>query len=417
MITMAVVIVALVALGSVLALAEASLSRVSRVRALALQGEGRRHAAALVKVETDPAPHLNAIYLSVMIAQNGSAVLVAVLTARVWGDTGVTVASLLFTLLYFVLVEALSKTVAILHSDSVALALAPFVLVLSRVLWLPTKLLVGLAALLLPRADRASVSHDDLRSLADVGQAEGVIHASERQMIHSILKFGDTLVREVATPRPDITALAVSATLEEALDAFMKSGYSRIPVYAGRLDETLGFVHAKDVLRVARDPGSTTLRDLLQPIRFVPESRSVAHLFREMQRERVHMAMVVDEFGSVAGLVTLEDLLEEIVGEIEDEHDQEEPAMVEVEPGQWRVHARLSVERLNELVGVEFPRTGWDTVGGLLMGMLGRPPAAGDYVEVLGHRVSAERVKGRRVHTVLVERQTTDPGAGAGKAR
>jgi len=411
MITMAVAVVALVALGSVLALAEASLSRVSRVRALALESEGRRHAAALVRIETDPTPHLNAIYLSVMIAQNGSAILVALLTAQAWGNTGVTVGSILFTLLYFVVVEALSKTVGILHSDGVALSLAPFVVVLARVLWLPTKILVGLAGRLLPKADRESVSHEDLRSLADVGHAEGVIHASEREMIHSILKFGDTIVREVATPRPDIVSLAVNATIEEALDAFLKSGYSRIPVYSGRLDETLGFVHAKDVLRVARDPGPTALRDLLQPIRFVPESRGVANLFREMQREHVHMAMVVDEFGSVAGLVTLEDLLEEIVGEIEDEHDQEEPPMVEVEPGHWRVHAGLSVERLNELVGAEFPRTGWDTVGGLLMGMLGRPPTAGDSVELLGHRVRAERVKGRRVHTVLVERMIGEPGA------
>ncbi|MGE0193461.1 MAG: hemolysin family protein [Planctomycetota bacterium] len=410
MIAMALVVVVLVALGSVLALAEASLSRVSRVRALALQVEGRRHAAALVEIETDPAPHFNAIYLAVMLAQNGSAILVALLATEAWGDAGVVVASVLFTLGYFVVVEALSKTVGILHSDAVALALAPFVLGLARLLWLPTKLLVGLAGLLLPRSDRESVSHEDIRSLADVGAEEGVLRATERAMIHSILKFGDTLVREVATPRPDITALPVGASLETAVDVFLKSGCSRIPVHAGHLDETLGFVHAKDVLRVARDPGTTTLRELLQPIRFVPESRPVAELFRDMQREHAHMAMVVDEFGSVSGLVTLEDLLEEIVGEIEDEHDREEPPVVEVGPGRWRVDAGLSVERMNDLVGATFPKAGWDTVGGLLMGTLGHPPTRGDAVELLGHRMSAERVKGRRVHTVLVERLAAEPG-------
>jgi CBS domain containing-hemolysin-like protein len=395
--------VALVALGSVLALAEASLSRVTRVRALMLQARGLRHADALVRIESDPTPHLNAVYLAVMFAQNGSAILVALAAERAHGEAGVTIASVLFTFLYFVLVEALSKSWGVLRSDRVALALAPFVLVLARVLRLPTAVLVGLARLVLPRGERHPAYEHDIRSLADVGHEAGAIEAMEREMIHSIFRFTDTIVREVMTPRPDVTALPASASVEEAAEAFVKSGYSRMPVHEGRLDDAVGLLHAKDVLRAARLPEPpSTVRPLVQPLRHVPESRPVSALLQEMRRERFHMALVVDEFGAVSGLVTLEDLLEEIVGEIEEEHDREEPPIVPEGPGRWRVAGGCAVARLNETIGARFPAERWDTVGGLLMGTLGRPPKQGDTADLLDHRLTARRVQGRRATQVEV---------------
>jgi len=418
MVVMVVAAALLVVLGSVLALAEASLSRMSRVRALILEADGRRHASALVKIENEPTRHLNAVYLSVMFAQNGSAVLVALAAERAYSSLGVTVASILFTFLYFVVVEAMSKTFGVLRAESVALALAPSVLVLSRMLHIPTSLLVGLARLVLPHHQGDPLYEHDIRSLADIGHEEGAIETMEREMIHSIFRLTDTFVREVMTPRPDIMSIATSASLEQAADAFVSSGYSRMPVHKGRLDEPVGILHAKDILRASRLPGeSLKIADLVQPLRFVAESRAVPELLKEMQRERFHMALAVDEFGGVAGLVTLEDLLEEIVGEIEDEHDSEDPPLLEVEPGRWKVHAGHSVQRLNETIGSEFPSERWDTVGGLMLGILGRPPKAGDIVELLGYRLTASRVHGRRVERVLVVRvkpKEDAPAASAG---
>jgi CBS domain containing-hemolysin-like protein len=316
----------------------------------------------------------------------------------------VTIASVAFTLFYFVTVEALSKTLGVLHSDRVALVLAPFVIIVARTLWLPTKALTEIAYLLLPRRPSESVSEEDIRSMTDVSHEEGMIETSERKMIHSIFRFGDTLVGEVLTPRPDIMAISARFSLDEALEAFVQSGFSRLPVHEGRLDDTIGAVHVKDVLRASRLPSPpATVRELIQPIRFVPETRRVAELLEDMQRDRFHLALVVDEHGAVIGLVTLEDLLEEIVGEIEDEHDEEEPPVVEIAPGRWRVAGRLPVSRLNETVGVEFPSRDWTTVAGLLMATLGRPPRPGDAVEIQGYRLSAEHVHGRRILRILVE--------------
>jgi CBS domain containing-hemolysin-like protein len=400
----------LVVLGSLLALAEASLSRVTRVRALMLQAEGRRHADQLVRIESDPTPHLNAVYLAVMFAQNGSAVLVALAAERATGELGVTIASVLFTLLYFVVVEAMSKSWGVLHSERVALALSPSVLVLARVLYLPTRLLVGLARWILPLREAKPRYEADIRSLADIGHGEGAIEELEREMIHSIFRLTDTIVREVQTPRPDIVSLPASATLDEAAQVLISSGYSRLPVVRGRLDDAVGFVHAKDVLRASHLPEPpATVGELTQPIRFVPESRPVAELLQEMRRERFHLALAVDEYGTVTGLVTLEDILEEIVGEIEDEHDLEEPALREERPGLWHVHAGFPVLRLNEALGSAFSAESWDTVGGLLLARLGRIPRSGDAAELQGYRLTAERVHGRRITGVRVER-LEDPG-------
>lgn len=415
MLLMVLAAAALVVVGSVLALAEASLSRVTRVRALMLQADGRRNAGALVTIETHPTPHLNAVYLSVMFAQNGSAILVALAAEQAYGEIGVTIASLLFTFLYFIVVEAMSKTWGVLRSEQVALALAPLVVVLARVLKWPTALLVGIARWILPRHEAPTPYEQNIRSLADIGHEEGSIEEMEREMIHSIFRLTDTVAREVMTPRPDIVALRLPVSLDAALDAFVASGYSRLPVHRGQLDGAVGVLHVKDVMRAARRTDPPAIEELLQPIRFIPESRPVPELLQDMQRRRFHLALVVDEYGSVAGLVTLEDLLEEIVGEIEDEHDTDDggPPLREEAPGRWSVAAGFGVARLNDAIGTEFPAEGWDTVGGLLMAALGRMPKAGESVELLGHRLEAEEVSGRRVYRVGVTRladAAPDPG-------
>ena len=416
MIWLIAVVVLLVILGSILAMAESALTRMSQVRAMALQEEGRRNAARLVQVESDPPRYLNAVYLSVMLAQNGSAILVAILADRYFDATlWITLVSVGFTLLYFVIVEAMSKTFAVLHSDRVALSLAPVVYWLSRVLRYPTKFLIGLANVLLPGRGLRSgpfVSEEEIRAMAEAGSEEGAIEEGEKELIHSIFEFGDAIVREVMTPQPDIVAAEVSQSLDEVLDLVIKHGYSRIPVYRESMQEIVGILYAKDVLRqIHSGKDRKGLKDLARKAYFVPESKKLAELLKEMQREKVHVAIVVDEYGAVAGLVTLEDLLEEIVGEITDEYDREEPQVEPGEDGSFLVNARLPVDELNELLDVELPQEEWDSVGGLMMGVLGRLPQQDESVEVNGLRFTAERVQGRRIAKVLVER-VEEPAAG-----
>jgi CBS domain containing-hemolysin-like protein len=402
-----IVVVALVLLGTLLAAAEASLTRISRVRALALQEEGRRRADILVRLESDPPRHLNSVYLAVMAVQNGSAILVAILAAQMFDSVGITVVSVVFTLLYFVVVEAMAKTFAVLHTDRVALTLAPVVWFLGRVLELPTRFLIGLANVLLPGKGLKQgpfVSEEEIRSMAEVGSEEGSIDEGEKELIHSIFEFGDTIVREVMVPRPDIVAIEDDKTLRDVQALVLSHGYSRIPVYHESLDEVKGVVFAKDVLKALHQgQGDMPLSEIMRPAHFVPESKRVAELLKEMQQEKFHLALVYDEHGSVTGLVTLEDLLEELVGEITDEYDREEPEVLELGNGTYRVSGKASIDDVNELLGTELPDEEWDTVAGLMLDLLGRMPERGEETSFRGVNLRAERVQGRRIVSVHIK--------------
>jgi CBS domain containing-hemolysin-like protein len=409
MIWLWVLVAVLVILGSILAIAEASLTRMTRVRALALVEEGRRNAAVLETIESDPPRFLNAIYLTVMLCQNGSAIIVAIIAEQNYGGLGVTIVSVVFTLLYFVLVEAMSKTFGVLHSDRAALAVAPLVWALGRLLAMPTAALIGLANWLLPGKGLKQgpfVSEADLRSMAEVGHEEGSIEAGEKELIHSIFEFGDTIVREVMVPRPDVTAIESDKTLRDVQALVLQHGYSRIPVFNDDLDEIVGIVYAKDVLKALHQgKHDMPLSDIVRKAHFVPESKKVADLLREMQQEKFHIALVTDEYGSVVGLVTLEDLLEELVGEIADEYDTEEPEVEVVSEDVYRVDGKLAIDELNEILDADLPDEEWDTIGGLVLGLLGEIPDEGQEVSFRNLRFTAERVNGRRISKVLITRE------------
>ncbi|MFN8627338.1 MAG: hemolysin family protein [Candidatus Binatia bacterium] len=403
------IIVFLVSLAVLLALAEASVSRVTVSRAMALHEQGRRNAALLARIESEPARYLNSVYLCVMLAQNGSAILVAVLAERYCGDVGITAVSVGFTLLYFVIVEAMSKTFAILHSDRVALFLTPFVWLLGRALAIPTRALIGLANVLLPGKGLPQgpfVSEQEIRSLAEVGHKAGGIEAHEKEMIHSVFEFGDLIVRNVMRPRPDIVALDLDSPIDAAADVIVRSGLTRIPAYRGDLDHTEGLIHAKDVLDALRQGRQeTVLASLLRPVHYVTDFKPLVELLREMQLERFHLALVTDEYGSLVGLVTLEDLLEELVGKIRDEYDRETLDIVGLDNGCYRVNATVPIPELNETLGTNLPHDKWNTVGGLVFGLTGAIPAEGATVALAGFRFTVERLQGRRIVSVLVEPQ------------
>jgi CBS domain containing-hemolysin-like protein len=380
------------------------------VRAAFLLEQERRNAEVLEAIAKDPARYLNAIYLCVMLAQNGSAILVAILADHYLGAAGITVLSFAFTLAYFVIVEAMSKTYAILHSDRVALFLAPMVWLLGRALSIPTRALIALANVLLPGPGLKQgpfVTQEEIRSMAEVGHESGDIEEHEKEMIHSVFQFGERIVGEVMVPRPDIIAVDRSSPPSAAIDLIVKHGLTRLPVYERDLDGTQGIVHAKDLLN-ALHQGRTDARlaDLLRPVRFVPDAKRAVDLLSEMQQEKFHLAMVSDEYGLVSGLVTLEDLLEELVGQIGDEHDRQAPDIVPLGDGRYRIDAAVPITEVNEVLSADLPRENWNTVGGLMYGVLGRIPEEGAVADLDGFRFVAERVRGRRIISVLV---TTPP--------
>lgn len=251
-------------------------------------------------------------------------------------------------------------------------------------------------------AEEQEVSEDAVTALLEEGEAEGILEAEDRELIRNVVNFGDTLVREVMTPRTRILALPVEATQAQAWDMFRESRHSRIPVYEGTIDRVVGVLLLKDLMQHPEAP-ALPLRNLLKKPMFVPESKPVQDLLREMQRARIHLAVVVDEFGGMSGLVTVEDLLEEVFGEIRDEH--ESPAeIVESSPGVHDVSAQVHVEDFAERFGLSLERDGFDTVGGLVMSRLGRVPVTGDELDLDGFRLKVQQMDGARVLLVRVSK-------------
>jgi putative hemolysin len=243
--------------------------------------------------------------------------------------------------------------------------------------------------------------------MADVAAQEASIETGERELIHSIFEFGDTVVREVMLPRPDMIAVEADATVDEAVNTMISAGFSRVPAYDNTTDNIIGLIYLKDLVGLQTlDRGSELVRGAVREAVYVPESKRVAELLREMQLQKYHMAVVVDEYGGTAGLVTLEDLLEEIVGEITDEYDVEEPGLEHLPDGSLRCPGRTAIDDVNEELDVHLPDEEWDTVGGLVFSTLGHVPDEGECVTVDGLLFCAERVQGRRIVSVLVTRVT-----------
>jgi putative hemolysin len=405
---MLVVIVVLLIASSFLALAETALTRMSEARAMALVEEGRAGAKRLLKLVGHPERFLNVVLLVLLVCQLAQATLVAILADQLFGPWGVVAAVAVSVVVVFVLAEAAPKTWAIQHIDRAALLAAPPVAALARFwpLRALSRVLIGMANVLLPGKGLKKgpfVSEEELLAIVDVAVADEVIEREERELISQIIEFGDTIVREVMVPRPDMVTVDADFRVADVVEVVLLNGRSRIPVCADGIDDIVGIVYAKDLMRAERDGNAAApVGTLVRPAHFVPETKRVAALLPEMQAQQFHMAIVVDEYGGTAGLVTMEDLIEELVGEITDEFDLEEIAVEPMTDGTFRVAGGLPIDEVNEALGIVLPEGDWDTLGGLVLHIAGHVPAEGEVVECEGHVFTVERVQGRRIAKVRV---------------
>jgi putative hemolysin len=404
-----VAIVALFLLSILLAAAETALTRVSKARAQALAETNGKRGQVLLSLVEDQS-WLNPTLLVVLSTQLVQSTLLGVLAARLFGGWGVVAATLINVTLFFVIAEVAPKTWAIQHTDRAALAAARPIKALAS--WGPLKLLsrglIGLTNVLLPGKGLKRgpyTSEEELLAVADLAVEDAVIEAEERQLIESVIELGDTVVREVMVPRTDMVTVTADFRVADAMEVTILNGYSRIPVCGEGIDDISGIVHAKDLMRAERDDQEDVpVSELARPAHFVPETKGVAHLLREMQHQRFHMAIVVDEYGGTAGLITLEDIIEELLGEIVDEFDVEDPMIEPLPGGDHLVNARMPIDEVNDLLRAQLPEGDWDTIGGLLLAELGHVPAEGESVEVDGWQLAAQRVVGRRIGRVRIHR-------------
>ena len=401
-----IVVIVLVVVATVLAVAETAITRMTRSRAAALVDAHPKRGALVRRIVDNLERDLNAIYLSVNIVQTVQAALVGVLAARLFGPLGVAVGIVLNVVVLFTLAEAAPKTWALQHTDRAALLSAPLVDFIGRLLRWPARGLIGVANIVLPGKGLKQgpfVTEEEILALAEEAAEAAVIEESERDLIESIIDFGDTVAREIMVPRPDVVSVGRDDTIADVVEVAITSGLSRLPVYGESSDDVVGVVNVRDAFRAEREGrGSEPVTAVMRDGFFVPETKPVRELLAEMQANKTHLALVVDEYGGNAGLVTLEDLLEELVGEITDEFDDDTPDLERLADGQVMVVGTYNLGDLNEELDLALPEGNWDSVGGLVFGMLGRVPVPGDVVDASGARLVVERVDGRRVARVRV---------------
>ncbi|WP_432523279.1 hemolysin family protein [Kineococcus sp. SYSU DK006] len=409
----------LVVAAGLVAAAESAIAGTSRRRARDLEADGRRGAAALTRVLESAAPVLTVCTLLRVVFETLAAVCVTVVVAS-WVDSWwlvLLLAGLGMSALDFVLVGVGPRTLGRLHAETVGLLAAPVLGPVATLMGPLARALVAVGNAVTPGRGLAHGpfgSEAELREIVELAGETEVIEAGEQRMIHSVFELGDTMVREVMVPRTDVVSVRRGTGLHEVEALLLRSGFSRVPVVGEDADEVLGIVYLKDIARrfhadpvAARDE---VVEHVARPAVFVPDSLPVDDLLRRMQRDTTHVAIVVDEYGGTAGLVTIEDAIEEIVGEIADEHDRAAPEVEHLEDGGFRVPTRLGVDDLGELFGFEIDDEEVDTVGGLLAKALGEVLVPGAVAEVHGLRLEADRRGGRRnqVQTLLVHRLAED---------
>jgi putative hemolysin len=426
------VIVLLTLLEGFFVAAEIALVSIRRSRVEQLVDEGRPGALRVRRLLSEPGRFLAvsqlgltvigffaSAYAAVSLTENLTNFLANGMDPGTAKGLSLVIVTVILALFTIVFAELVPKTLALAHPERFAITLSLPIEFLARALSPVIRLLTWttstIAGLLGARAtEEAQITAEELRLIVERGGEQGVLEAEEEQMINAVIELGDRRVHEVMIPRIDIAAMPATAGFDEAISTFVEQGHSRVPVYEESIDEIVGILYAKDLLPflAATSGPRPELRGLLRAPVYIPESMTVDDLLHEFQRRKVHIAIVLDEYGGTAGLVTIEDLLEEIVGEIQDEYDTEEPMVVRISEDEARVDGRASVDELSELfdTNIQFEdEDEYDTVGGLIYHRIGGIPSPGDRVELDGLTLTVESTDGRRVGKVLVVR-TPDGG-------
>ena len=406
------IIAFVVAIGAAafLAAAETAITRVSTARAEALVEEGRRGARTLRDLIDRREHVLPPVLFMVLACQIGAATVMTVIILEHWGTWQLICAFIGELLLLYAVAEALPKSWALAHPDRSAMMAAPLVKILSSIpplRWVANGIVTRMGANIPNGASEGEVSEEELLALAEEAAASEAIDEEERVLIEQVIEFGDTVVHEVMVPRPDITAVSNNDTIDTAASMVIEHGFSRVPVFGKNIDDIKGIIYSKDIMRSLRDDSSSAeVSTIMREPFYVPEAKKISQLLREMQAETFHMAIVIDEYGGTAGLVTLEDLIEEVVGEIVDEFDVEPPMIERLSNGNFRVNGRADLDDLEAMLLIDLPTGEWNTVGGLIFNSLGHVPSVGETIEINQHRFYVERVQGRRIARVLISPKT-----------
>jgi len=394
-----------------LALAEMSMSQMTKPRAAALAEKGVKSGKALVRLAEQPTLWVNPLLLTVNVCQTVQATLMGIVAGRLFGPAGVAIGVAINVVLFFVLAEAVPKTYALLHPVKGATMTARPVELLVRFwpLRIASNALIKLTNIIVKGEGLKQgpfIGEQEFLGIVEAAAQDSVIEHEERELIESVIEFGDTVVREIMVPRPDVVFIDDTLTVSQALDRAVEEGFSRLPIFRkdeDEVDDVEGIVYVKDLVIAERSGrGSESVRVLMREVEVVPESKLVADLMRNMQAKKFHMVMVADEYGIIAGLATLEDCLEELVGEIVDEHDDDEEFMQHLANGDYLVVGSTPISKINDDLEMKIPETEYDTIGGFIFGMLGHVPVTGESVDHAGWRFSAEVLDGRRIQQVRV---------------
>ncbi|MFA6170471.1 MAG: hemolysin family protein [Candidatus Margulisiibacteriota bacterium] len=405
------VMILLLMMSAFFSASETAITSLSRLKIKGLLEKKARGAIALSLLKEKPGDFLSTILIGNNLVNTAAAAVATSLTISIFERSGagemayaVGLATGLMTFFLLVFGEITPKTVAIHNAERVALMAAPIIYFL-KFLFQPIAFLVNIFCRPLvylfgggKMGKGGFLTEEEIEMVLAEGEKEGLIEEEERAMISSIFAFGDTIAREVMTPRPDMIACEVNQTVKEVTKLILDSGHSRIPVYEGSLDNVIGVVYAKDLLKKSRG----TIREMLHSPFVIPESKKVAELLHEMQTARTHLAIIADEYGMTSGIVTMEDLVEEIVGEIHDEFEREEKGYEHVDDGAAIIDGKLAIADLNDRLGVEIPKGDYDTVGGFVFSQLGKAPSVGDVVHYENLLISVERVQRRRITRVKI---------------
>ena len=392
-----------------LALAEMSMSQMTKPRAAALAEKGVKSGKALVRLADQPTMWVNPLLLTVNVCQTVQATLMGIVSGRLFGPAGVAIGVAINVVLFFVLAEAVPKTYALLHPVKGATITARPIELLVRFwpLRIASNALIKLTNIIVKGEGLKQgpfIGEQEFLGIVEAAAQDSVIEHEERELIESVIEFGDTVVREIMVPRPDVVFIDDTLTVSQALDRAVEEGFSRLPIFRkdeDEVDDVEGIVYVKDLVIAERSGrGTESVRVLMREVEVVPESKLVADLMRNMQAKKFHMVMVADEYGIIAGLATLEDCLEELVGEIVDEHDDEEEFMQHLPNGDYLVIGSTPISKINDDLEMKIPETEYDTIGGFIFGILGHVPVVGEHVDHAGWRFSAEVLDGRRIQQV-----------------